>query len=210
VRYRSLLPRPPLLAGSHDSREERRSHSRRKRKESITNGLIVEECVPPDQHPFESTEGDEDSSPSGAAVEALQPPAPPINSFPTSCAMRSEDCESLAGEDEMVVGCAICLNHFKPQQLVCESNNPLCRHIFHKDCMVDWLTKLHVDCPTCRESIFYRRPSSTLERGMGHNAMFSKTLECTKTKDNIIICHKVQELYSIPMQYLVASQTQVL
>jgi hypothetical protein len=88
---------------------------------------------------------------------------------------------------------------------VCESNNPLCRHIFHKDCMVDWLTKLHVDCPTCRESIFYRRPSSTLERGMGHNAMFSKTLECTKTKDNIIICHKVQELYSIPMQYLVAS-----
>jgi hypothetical protein len=94
----------------------------------------------------------ENTPPSDEAVEASQPPAAaPINSSsPASCAMGSDDCDSLAGEEEMA-GCAICLSRFKPQQLVCESNNSLCRHVFHKDCMVDWLTKHHEDCPLCRE-----------------------------------------------------------
>jgi hypothetical protein len=134
---------------SHDSKEKRK----RKRKEFISNGLIVKEWVPPEDPPVESTEGDQDNSPPGEAVEAPQPPPPPppINSSsPASCAMGSDDCESLAGEEEMA-GCAICLSHFKPQQLVCESNNESCRHVFHKDCMVDWLMKQHDNCPMCRE-----------------------------------------------------------
>jgi hypothetical protein len=95
---------------------------------------------------------DQNTPPSAEAVEAPQPLSPPINSFsPASCAMGSDDCDSLAGDDEMA-GCAICLSPFKPQQLVCESDNPSCRHIFHKDCMVDWLMKLHDDCPMCREA----------------------------------------------------------
>jgi hypothetical protein len=98
----------------------------------------------------EDCEDDQNTPPSGEAVEASQPRALPIkSSFPAACSMGSDDCESLAGEE--MAGCAICLNHFKTQQLVCESDNPLCRHIFHKDCMVDWLMKLHDDCPMCRE-----------------------------------------------------------
>jgi hypothetical protein len=134
-------------AALHDSKQNRRSQ-----KESISNGLIVTEWVPPgDQQVVESTEGDQDTSPSGEAIEASHSPTPPINtSSPASCAMGSDDCESVAGENEMA-DCAICLSHFKPQQLVCESNNPSCRHIFHKDCIVDWLMKNHNDCPLCRE-----------------------------------------------------------
>jgi hypothetical protein len=132
---------------SKKSKEERR----RERKELILNGLIVNEWVP-DDLPVDSTEGDQDTPATlGEAVEASQSPAPPINSSPASCVMGSDDCDSLTGEEEEMEGCAICLSHFKPQQLVCESNNSSCQHVFHKDCMVDWLMKRHDNCPMCRE-----------------------------------------------------------
>jgi hypothetical protein len=142
---------------SPDSKEERRrskAERRRKRREFISNGLIVKEWVPLDDPQVESTEGDQDTPPAGEAVEATQPPAPPINSSLVSCAMGSDDCESLDGSldgEEEMAGCAICLRHFKPQQLVCVSNNTSCQHVFHKDCMVDWLMKDHDECPMCRE-----------------------------------------------------------
>jgi hypothetical protein len=137
----------------HDRKEERRSYSTRKRKKSISDGLIIKEWVPPEDAPVvESTGKDRVTSPSGeGAFEASHSPAPPINtSSPVSCAMGSDDCDSLVGEEEMT-GCAICLSHFRPQQLVCESSNSLCQHIFHKECMIDWLMKDHDDCPMCRE-----------------------------------------------------------
>jgi hypothetical protein len=103
---------------------------KRKRKESISNGLNVKEWVLEDP-PAESAEGE-----------------PQINSSPASCAKGGEDCDPLAREEE-TAGCAICLGQFKPQQLVCESNNSSCQHVFHKDCMVDWLMKNHDNCSTC-------------------------------------------------------------
>jgi hypothetical protein len=125
---------------SQESKEERT----RKRKELVSKGLIIKEWV-------ESTKGDQDNPPSGAMVavpKSLSQPTKPFS--PASCAMGGDDYDSLAGEEEKAA-CAICLSPFKSQQLVCESNNSLCRHIFHKDCMVDWLMKNHDDCPMCRE-----------------------------------------------------------
>ena len=57
------------------------------------------------------------------------------------------------GKDSVDSGhaeCAICLESMEGQELVCESNNEKCRHVFHKACMVAWLLK-HDECPTCRE-----------------------------------------------------------
>jgi hypothetical protein len=133
------------------SQEEHKRELKRKRKEYISNSLNVKEWVS-DDPPVKSTEGDQDTSPSGEAVEVPQEPqAPTPDSSPASCVMGSDDCESLAGEEDMA-GCAICLSHFKPRQLVCESTNSSCQHVFHKDCMVDWLMLKHQDtCPMCRE-----------------------------------------------------------
>jgi hypothetical protein len=141
-----------LLRAEEDAEYLKMEEERkRERKESISNELNVREWVP-DDPPVASPEGSQDTPPSGDAVEAPTPPAPPISSSPASCAIGSDDCESLAAEEEEeMAGCAICLSHFEPQQLVCESNNSLCQHVFHKDCMVDWLMKHHENCPMCRE-----------------------------------------------------------
>jgi hypothetical protein len=133
--------------GTSQETEEERI---RERKETISNELNAKEWVP-DDPPLESTEGDQDTTPSEETVEVPEPPVPPINSTPASCAIGSDDCESfVAGEEEMA-GCAICLSPFESQQLVCESNNSACQHVFHKECMVDWLTKHQDTCPMCRE-----------------------------------------------------------
>jgi hypothetical protein len=135
--------------------QEIKEAKKSKQKESISMGLIVKEWVP-DNATVESTSTEEKQdtphSPSGEAVlEAPAPaPAPLINSSPASCVIGSDDCEFFAGEEDMA-GCAICLSPFKTQQLVCESNNSSCQHVFHKDCMVDWLMKRHDNCPMCRE-----------------------------------------------------------
>jgi hypothetical protein len=150
MRQRMALALALLRAEEDAEHLEMEEERKRERKESISNELNVREWVP-DNSTVKSTEGNQDTTPAGEAVEAPQPPAPLIKSSPAACAIGSDDCESfVAGEEEMA-GCAICLSHFEPQQLVCESNNSACQHVFHKDCMVDWLMKHHENCPMCRE-----------------------------------------------------------
>ena len=57
------------------------------------------------------------------------------------------DESSLNSEDKM--HCAICLDQFKVNDLVSWSVNGNCDHVYHKDCIVNWLLK-HNDCPYCR------------------------------------------------------------
>ena len=46
--------------------------------------------------------------------------------------------------------CLICLARFKGGDIVCESNNVACIHVFHSLCMEEWLMN-HDVCPVCRE-----------------------------------------------------------
>lgn len=45
--------------------------------------------------------------------------------------------------------CGICLCEYEEGEEICWSSNIECTHLFHKDCIVEWLMR-HDDCPCCR------------------------------------------------------------
>ena len=49
--------------------------------------------------------------------------------------------------------CAICLTPYEVGDEICWSQNPECQHVFHHQCISEWLYK-HEDCPMCRAVYF--------------------------------------------------------
>jgi hypothetical protein len=43
--------------------------------------------------------------------------------------------------------CAICLDEFEEKE---KARRLPCRHLFHEDCLVPWLTERHASCPMCK------------------------------------------------------------
>ena len=53
--------------------------------------------------------------------------------------------------DENGVMCSICLEPFESGEEIAWSKHMKCQHIFHSDCLEQWLMK-HDDCPICRKA----------------------------------------------------------
>jgi Ring finger domain len=51
--------------------------------------------------------------------------------------------------DDSETFCGICLMDYQVGEKVCSSLNEECVHVFHKDCMLDWLIRKR-RCPICR------------------------------------------------------------
>jgi hypothetical protein len=126
-------------------RQKEKEVKREQRKKWISEKLIVREWSPDDATAETKTSGEKLTTES--TDEHLMPESAPQTSDRISCELGTDDYESFLEEAS---GCAICLSHFKPHQLVCESNNLACQHVFHQDCMMGWLIK-HRMCPLCRE-----------------------------------------------------------
>jgi hypothetical protein len=119
---------------------------REKRKERISKALVVREWSSDGATVETETSGSYSTSEVGSK---RQRPATKSEEDRVTCGMGSDDYESFSEEQAV---CAICLSRFQDHQLVCESNNGLCQHVFHKDCMIGWLiTKQKDDCPMCRQ-----------------------------------------------------------
>eukprot|EP00980_Cylindrotheca_fusiformis_P008374 scaffold1772_cov80-Cylindrotheca_fusiformis.AAC.2 len=54
--------------------------------------------------------------------------------------------------------CAICLQGYEADQTICTSSTTQCNHVFHQDCLEEWL-KDHDNCPMCRVNLMYSPPS---------------------------------------------------
>lgn len=57
---------------------------------------------------------------------------------------------SMLENDQNSNMCSICLEPYEVGDEVCSSNTKQCEHMFHLNCISDWLMKHHDHCPMCR------------------------------------------------------------
>jgi len=62
----------------------------------------------------------------------------------TTCGIEIEE-----GADEDDNCCSICLNPYNAHEWISTSNNIKCKHMYHKECIEEWLMKQD-GCPVCR------------------------------------------------------------
>ena len=55
-------------------------------------------------------------------------------------------------EGEHEAECCVCLDKYEAGDTICASKNTECTHVYHKDCVMDWL-KNHNQCPLCRTDL---------------------------------------------------------
>ncbi|CAJ1956881.1 unnamed protein product [Cylindrotheca closterium] len=46
--------------------------------------------------------------------------------------------------------CCICLEGYEHGEVICTSKTGFCNHVFHKECLFEWVKKNHDCCPLCR------------------------------------------------------------
>jgi Ring finger domain len=61
--------------------------------------------------------------------------------------------------------CAICFEPFKNGDAISSSRNNKCQHIFHRQCIFEWLLK-HEGCPFCRRNYLSSESSCDVEAGL--------------------------------------------
>jgi hypothetical protein len=72
----------------------------------------------------------------------------------------AEDDDTMQRKDEkrqVSIFCAICLGEYESNEKVCWSSNMECTHVFHHDCMLQWLKSLGKR--VCRQQRFSEHPS---------------------------------------------------
>jgi hypothetical protein len=62
-------------------------------------------------------------------------------------ALDEEEFQQPEGGEEEACTCAICLEEFEDKEKV---RVLPCKHRFHEDCLVPWLTERHSSCPLCK------------------------------------------------------------
>jgi hypothetical protein len=49
--------------------------------------------------------------------------------------------------------CCICLEAYTPGDTICAATTTSCDHVFHEECILEWLQNDHNDCPLCRTDV---------------------------------------------------------
>ena len=77
------------------------------------------------------------------------------NIFTRTLCSAGKSFRELLGSSVHVVSkreCSICLAEFQPKETVSWAKSKECSHVFHQDCIIQWLEK-HDECPLCRIDI---------------------------------------------------------
>ncbi|KAL3938401.1 MAG: hypothetical protein SGBAC_006682 [Bacillariaceae sp.] len=129
------------LASSIRSRSKLDSLSDKKTKEATGDT----EALPGNNEEKNRTDADEnDVSESNPGESSSSEPkhrqaSNSTMSFLSSLIRPSHDAE-----------CCICLDHYEQGEIICASKSEECNHVFHKECLMDWMMKNNDRCPLCR------------------------------------------------------------
>lgn len=61
-----------------------------------------------------------------------------------------EEMDAITNSKDFVETCLICLEKYKDGDEISWSHNPKCAHVFHRNCIMEWLMS-HEECPCCRQ-----------------------------------------------------------
>jgi hypothetical protein len=77
-------------------------------------------------------------------------------------AHRSKSLEKNATDETNVAKpeCMICLSPYEMGETIAWAKAEECVHVFHKECIMEWLLKDHDDCPLCRTNILFLDPTN--------------------------------------------------
>lgn len=89
-----------------------------------------------------------------------------------------------ANEEEDLSSCSICLEPYLIGQDVSWSRDMQCRHVFHHECVVEWLMK-HDECPCCRSQ--YLPPEIVFQDSQKDDDDSSSTASRLPLRTTIII-----------------------
>ena len=56
-------------------------------------------------------------------------------------------------DKKLAESCPICLKEFDPESNQQVTELARCKHIFHRDCISEWINKSNTTCPNCRAEI---------------------------------------------------------
>jgi hypothetical protein len=76
--------------------------------------------------------------------------------LPQSSSSSSSSSSPFAFSDK---SCAICLDDYAHGEFI--RVLPRCKHMFHKDCIDNWLSSRTSNCPICRDQIIDKNVEST-------------------------------------------------
>jgi len=84
----------------------------------------------------------------GRAAQQTGCPREIIDAIPQLAFTEADwNASKWAGEDP---SCSVCIEQFEDGDVI--KAMPTCQHVFHKDCIVEWLAQ-HSTCPNCRASL---------------------------------------------------------
>mmetsp|Transcript_28610 Transcript_28610/g.52256 ORF Transcript_28610/g.52256 Transcript_28610/m.52256 type:complete len:99 (-) Transcript_28610:196-492(-) len=62
---------------------------------------------------------------------------------------KNENAQVTGNKDAIIEPCVICFSDYEEGDHVCWSRNTMCHHVFHRECVAEWLLR-HDECPCCR------------------------------------------------------------
>ena len=104
-----------------------------------------EKKPPPRKMTFESTDDEEDESSEEDICEKCDEDVQLYIRLPIQA---SHKCDK--GQRVVEAHCAICFSNYEPGEKVAWSGEEHCKHAFHYDCIMPWLSNGKKRCPVCR------------------------------------------------------------